>query len=316
MNRSKHVASSHRSQGFTLLELAIVFTILGLLVGFVASAQTLVESGRISGQIKQIDELKIAMQSFRVKYGYLPGDFPHAEQFGMHPRINCPGYGNGDRIVQGVNNINGPCSQYNPVQQATSGNGEALFFWQDLGDAGFISPLRNLPDNRNDLATFATDVRHEFFPAAKIGNNNKVFVWSGGYAIYSQYNSDGKTYFAVSYMNPAGGPREPGMTVQQAHSIDMKMDDGMPQSGMTLAIYTNGPSTGSYTPAWAAGAGLVGASGTTCCQAAANYNGPVTTATPYAITNCYDNNNVAGPQVYSTAQNAAEKNCALSFRLD
>jgi hypothetical protein len=58
--------------------------------------------------------------------------------------------------------------------------------------------------------------------------------------------------------------------------------------------------------AWAAGGGNFGAY-------SASY-GPTTAATPYASTNCYDNNNVAGTQTYSLSQNANAQNCALSFK--
>jgi hypothetical protein len=79
--------------------------------------------------------------------------------------------------------------------------------------------------------------------------------------------------------------------VQQAYSIDKKIDDGMPQTGTVTAQYLNA------VWAWA------GASDTSA-----------TTAT---TTSCYDNGNVAGaPQQYSLAQNGGVgANCALSFQM-
>ena len=94
------------------------------------------------------------------------------------------------------------------------------------------------------------------------------------------------------------------LTVQEAYSIDNKIDDSLPQSGNVTALV--GASACSGAPVWAMGG--------SCNWGAHGVNGiPTTVATPYNSLNCYDNNNVAGPQTYSLA-NATLANCALSFQ--
>ncbi len=131
-----------------------------------------------------------------------------------------------------------------------------------------------------------------FVPPSKIGNENYIYVYS-----YNAANYYGLS--AVSSMFYLGVFSTPGLTVQQASAIDTKMDDGLPQQGRVTARYLNG----AYIPApiWAAGGGVVGASGTA--------------ATIGSSTTCYDNGNVAGTtQQYSLAQNTSNLNCALSFQ--
>lgn len=96
------------------------------------------------------------------------------------------------------------------------------------------------------------------------------------------------------------------MTVNQAYNIDKKIDDGLPQSGSVMAVYLNWQTSLPGSIAWAAGGGNFGAS--------TGGGASTTAATPYANTNCYDNNGVAGIQKYSLSQNANQQNCALSFR--
>jgi hypothetical protein len=94
------------------------------------------------------------------------------------------------------------------------------------------------------------------------------------------------------------------ISVAQAYAIDLKIDDGLPQSGNVLALYHN-----SYAVLWAAGgsAGAAGASGVG--------NSPTTAATPGSATTCFDNNSGSGPQQYSMEQNSGTGlNCALSFK--
>jgi hypothetical protein len=115
------------------------------------------------------------------------------------------------------------------------------------------------------------------------------------------YSNNNKNYFAVSAVNGISWTIHSGtaLSVQQAFMIDSKTDDGLPLSGNVTAVYVNYDAS-PYAVIGAAGNNQVGASGTS--------------ATPYASTNCYDNNNVAGPQRYSIAKNAGALNCALSFQ--
>jgi hypothetical protein len=146
-----------------------------------------------------------------------------------------------------------------------------------------------------------------YYPPAKIGSGNYVYVWSGGSSSASG-SPDGQNYFGISAISSANTTGDHGeltsssdMTVAQAYSIDKKMDDGFPQTGRVMAGYLN--NAASYPEFfWAANGSSKGASPGASAAASA--------------TSCYDNGGSASsPMAYSLGQNSgAGVNCALSFQ--
>jgi len=69
----------NNSKGFTLIEIAIVITIIGILLGAI-----LLRSGLVIGNAKTTDtialvkDLSAAVNDFKTRYHYLPGDLPLA----------------------------------------------------------------------------------------------------------------------------------------------------------------------------------------------------------------------------------------------
>ena len=60
--------------GFTLVEIAIVMVIIGLLIGGVLKGQQMIKSAKVKRTIKMADELRAAVNTFYDKYGMYPGD--------------------------------------------------------------------------------------------------------------------------------------------------------------------------------------------------------------------------------------------------
>jgi prepilin-type N-terminal cleavage/methylation domain-containing protein len=65
-----------RREGFTLVELAIVLVIVGLLIGGILAAQSMISTSKITAQVAQIQQFDAGVENFKTKYGYLPGDAP------------------------------------------------------------------------------------------------------------------------------------------------------------------------------------------------------------------------------------------------
>ena len=307
----------YHSRGFTLIELSIVLVIIGLIVGGVLVGQSLITSAAVRAQVSQIEKYNTAVNTFRGKYGYLPGDIkdPDASRFGFASRGQYAGQGDGNGLIQGVDsNAAGNNDAWNSI------GGETGVFWNDLSTAKLIDGTFNTASITTTPATDVTNVA-AYLPQAKLGKGTYVYIWSGGAAGAAGGSAiqpgDGKNYFGLSDISKIAGtgsglPGQPyatfTLTPQEAYAIDKKIDDGFPQSGTALAegITHNNPSA----CAWA----IAGGGG--CGTYNATNGGPSTAATPGSSSTCYDNNNVAGvTQKYSLTQNGGSNPaCVVSFQ--
>lgn len=60
-------------KGFTLVELAIVLVVIGLLMGMAFKGKTLIESARAKADYQKINKIEAALNIYNSKYGTLPG---------------------------------------------------------------------------------------------------------------------------------------------------------------------------------------------------------------------------------------------------
>lgn len=107
-----------RQNGFTLIEIAIVLVIIGLLLGGVLKGQELIQSARVRNLASHQDGVKAAYFGFLDRYRALPGDYSET-----NARANIPGCSNcfgGD--------ANGQIA-----------GSEAIHAWEHLSKAGFIT---------------------------------------------------------------------------------------------------------------------------------------------------------------------------------
>lgn len=314
------MSNSRSIRGFTLIELSIVLVIIGLIAGGVLVGRDLINASTVRAQIAQIEKYQQAVNTFRVKYGYLPGDIPDpdASRLGFAARGTLSGQGDGDGTY-GMN----------------ESSGEQVMFWRDLSTAKLIDGTFSLASstvspNSYLLPSTANPTYRisSYFPDAKIGNGNIVYVW--GYGSIA--------YFGLSVPNPSEGViiggglhSDPGLTVQQAYGIDSKIDDGLPQSGSIKAFYVDiykssmnagdpeGFSSSSDNIAWAT------ASAPNTYEMGdydgENLTGGIssTTTSPHWDDNsdpsklCYSNGKTLSPEQYNMAY-STKMNCALSFK--
>jgi len=71
-------AFRHRAQGFTLVEMAIVLVIVGLMLAGVFKGQSLIDSARVRSMASEVSGIRTAWYSFQDRYQALPGDFQSA----------------------------------------------------------------------------------------------------------------------------------------------------------------------------------------------------------------------------------------------
>jgi hypothetical protein len=288
----------------------MVLVVIGLIVGGVLVGQDLIKAAQIRATVTQLEQFNSAVNTFYGKYNALPGDIPDpaASSFGFQPRGTHPGQGDGNGILQGnYNNSTGV--------QGKDQNGENTGFWVDLSTAHLIEETFNTAAMTGSppiiVTPLSTPSLSAYVPTAKLGNGNYIYVWSGTTDNASWATTTGVNYFGLSTMTSIGVNSAPysnvGLTVQQAYAIDVKVDDGLPQSGTVTAVYLSDNNW-----AWAAGGGNVGAG------SASDSPVPTTAATPGSSTTCYDNGNssTGAVQQYSTEQSGGTGvNCALSIRM-
>lgn len=104
--------------GFTLVEVAIVLVILGLLLGGILKGQELLTNARVRELITQQDGIKAAFFGFQDRFRALPGDYHQA--IGSIGSASQNGNGNGR------------------IESDTTPN-ESILAWEHLSRAGFLN---------------------------------------------------------------------------------------------------------------------------------------------------------------------------------
>ncbi len=69
----------NKYKGFSLIEISVVLSIVGILMGFSLKGRGLIENAKIRSVISQIDNYRSAIQLFTEKYNGMPGDISNAK---------------------------------------------------------------------------------------------------------------------------------------------------------------------------------------------------------------------------------------------
>jgi prepilin-type N-terminal cleavage/methylation domain-containing protein len=123
-NYREEIIMRHTQHGFTLIEIAIVLVIIGLLLGGVLKGQELITSARVRNLIQQQDGIKAAYFGFLDRFRALPGDYANATTTITGVASGTAGCGNGD----GDGQIESAANVY-----------ENILAWEHLSKAGFIN---------------------------------------------------------------------------------------------------------------------------------------------------------------------------------
>ncbi len=245
MGRTRtYLNNDHAKLGFTLVELSIVLVIIGLLIGGILAAQSMISTAKIGAQVRQIGQFDAMVSNFKSQYNYLPGDAP---AFG----------GDGDGVLD-----------LTAVQYPSNDNGATAFmceianFWHNLDPAQF--PGSNPCVFQTHGIPALTSGPSKSAPSAKIGNSGSLFVALpitadgiyanlslkqnyyvilGGSQLQSPVAQNGNDYNIL----PTNSSNSPATPVD-ALALDLKIDDGAANSGIVLS-------------------GAIGPSGYACCAA-------------------------------------------------
>lgn len=185
-----------RNAGFTLIEIAIVLVIIGLLLGGVLKGQEMIENAKIQSLRNDMDGVITAYYAYQNRYRALPGDDPKGDNAGRGWADGVAGGGNG--AVANANAFD-------------AGNNENQLLWQHLRYSGLISG--NPAGTANNTGGRANPL-HGY--NGKLGISNTTAAWGLGLT--------GNILCAGSVPGKA------------AEAIDAALDDGLANTGTVRAI--------------------------------------------------------------------------------
>lgn len=202
-----------QQHGFTLVEMAIVLVIVGLVVGGVLVGRDLIELAEVRAQAGHIGRLNTAVHAFRLKYLCLPGDCRDAVAFGLGVSGGSGDDGDENGII-GITAL--------PDLRGTELQG----FWRHLANAG----LAETPPT--DGWTPGVNSPPLRLGGMGLGAGNPAGgVWLGPFG--TTFPGPPVEVSAWVLSATSAGSQVSGIYLPaRAHALDTKIDEGYPLTGI------------------------------------------------------------------------------------
>jgi len=218
------------AEGFTLVELAIVMIIIGLLVGGVIKGFQMVQNAKVKAIVSQLESIRASTQSFRDAYSALPGDLTNARDrvANCNDTTFCQN-GNADSVV-GTPGDN----------TAAAHEGENIQYWKHLSLANLLGGV--VYDADPDAAPLEYAVH---FPESE---NKK-----GGYQVFFRLADDFTNNHVIRLHSTvdatfSGTPGTYALTPSEIAQIDRTLDDSSPATGRIISLGAGGTASGCQGP--------------------------------------------------------------------
>jgi prepilin-type N-terminal cleavage/methylation domain-containing protein len=232
-----------KNNGFTLVEMAVVLMIIGLVVGGILTGQSLIHASSLRSLGTDIEKYQVAINVFKDKYTALPGDMSNATDYwgaadgaGNGNSAGCRTIaatgeatcnGDGDGSVERENSIDP--FVINSVTGLESSN-EWFRAWHHLKNAGLVAGSFTGVANTG-AANLA--VPNQNVPPTDVGNSGVTFLSFENRLTEtgSWFIGDFRLIFSVGSQAGNAETRAGFITPEDALSIDAKIDDGFPGRG-------------------------------------------------------------------------------------
>ncbi|MFT4564833.1 MAG: prepilin-type N-terminal cleavage/methylation domain-containing protein [Gammaproteobacteria bacterium] len=192
-----------KQRGFTLVEIAIVLVIIGLLLGGILKGQELITSARVRNIADQNSGVQAAYYGFIDRYRQVPGDWNATNAAQAIPGVITGGDDSG-RLDGGSPWV------------------EALALWEHMSKAGFIQ----------GNYTGGTAL-----PSAADTDKAPRNAFNGYLVLFRTADYDDAAGTAVDRLNLVLGA---GIPVNVLRELDLKVDDGLPESGVMRHALASG----------------------------------------------------------------------------
>ncbi len=213
------------TQGFTLIELAIVMVIIGLLIAGITVGMNLVKQAEMNSIISDMQSFQTAYGNFVKRYRAVPGDMTNASSYFENcaeTNTNCNGDGNGlIAFAEGL-----PDESYSA--------------WRQLAIGNFINhPIVIIPNSWVGVEIIGSTV-----PASQIASAG--YIMAGAAAFFGDDGanfatspwSDNVTNAVFIGKVSAMGLGNSSLRPEEAFNIDVKIDNGAVNSGSFTGALT------------------------------------------------------------------------------
>jgi len=196
-----------RQSGFTLIEIAIVLVIIGLLLGGILKGQELINSARVKNLASDFRNIPLFIYGYQDKFKALPGDDPRADTNVNGTLATVGTKGNG--VIEGTWN-------------STAAGDESVLFWQHVRLAGLAPGVTTLP------ATLPGDYMPTNASGGIIGIQSGTTVTTDSPVVGADTKAIGGAYVICSA----------GILGKFVKQLDTQMDDGNTAAGSMMARET------------------------------------------------------------------------------
>ena len=195
-----------RQSGFTLIEIAIVLVIIGLLLIAVLQGQKMISSAKVKNLAGDFRKIPVYIYGYLDRFKEVPGDDPRVVANVAGTLATSPAGVQGNSVINGLWN------------SATTTD-ESFLFWQHARLAGF--------------ATGSTDISNPAYVPRNADNGIMGIQSNVGFVTITAPTAMTGTYIVCS----------DGILGKYVRQLDITLDDGETSTGSVRAVLQSAPGT-------------------------------------------------------------------------